>query len=319
MKEEKISKKIDIARINNPATPNKLEWINIVNAGKTELEYLRRRFDFNMDHIQASTAKSFAQRPMVLEEKKYVFLIFHFPIFVDGHLKAAEVDFFIGHGYLVTLHNNNLPVLNNFFSLCKKDTSSFKSYRADSSAILLAEILDRLIKDCYDLLDQNGRAIDEVEEIIFDQEQKKAVGLILSLRRNLINLRKILQNHENILKKLAGLESSIVPQIEIKKHYANLVEHSKRIWEGLDNQKDLIETLNSTNESLLNDRMTSIMKTLTIFSVIIFPLTLLAAIFGMNIKIMPFVENQQGFWQILGLMGFLSFCMFLFFKSKKWL
>jgi magnesium transporter len=97
------------------------------------------------------------------------------------------------------------------------------------------------------------------------------------------------------------------------------VEHSKRIWEALDNQKELIEVLNNTNESLLNDRMTDIMKTLTIFSVLVLPLNLLAGIFGMNAKYMPFVNHPLGFVIILGIMLFCSFGMMTIFKSKRWM
>jgi len=314
-----VSKKIDRLTIDNPRTPHKTEWLNITNAGKTELEFLRQKYNFNMEHIQASTASSFSQRPMVMEDGKYVFLILHFPIFLDGKIKAAEIDFFIGHGYIITLHNNNIPVFNNFFNLCKKEPASLNAYRLESSAILLAEILEKLIMDCYLILDKNSYAIDDVEDVIFNQEQKRAVSIILNLRHNIISIRKILQNHKNILQKLMDLESSVVPRPEIKKYYISLVDHSKRIWESLENQKETIEVLNSTNESLLNDRMTNIMKTLTIFSVIVFPLTLLAAIFGMNAKYMPFVDHKYGFWIIVGIMLFLSFCMLIFFRKKRWL
>jgi magnesium transporter len=319
MSYRRISKKIELLTINNPVTNNKIEWYNIVSAGKSELEYIRRRYGFNMEHIQAATATSFSQRPMVMEETKYVFLILHFPTFNGKRIKAAEVDFFIGHGFIITLHNDNLPALTNFFNLCKKDAISLESYKKSSSAILLAEILDPLIKSCYLILDRNTTEIDQVESVIFSNEQKKAVGIILNLRHNIINIRKIFQNHKNILQKLMGLRSSIVPSVEIKKHYIELVEHSKRIWESLDNQKETIEALNSTNSSLLNDRMTDIMKTLTIISVIVFPLTLLAAIFTMRTKYMPLVDDPNSFWILLGLMLVVSLGMLTWFKSKKWL
>ena len=319
MSYKQISKKIELLTINNPTTNHKIEWYNIVGAGKSELEYMRRRYGFNMEHIQAATATSFSQRPMVMEEAKYVFLILHFPIFNNKKIKAAEVDFFIGHGFIITLHNNNLPTLSNFFNLCKKDAASLDAYHQGSSAILLAEILDRLIKACYPILDRNILEIDEVENIIFANEQKKAVAIILNLRHNIINIRKIFQNHKNILQKLMELKSSIVPSHEIKQHYIELVEHSKRIWESLDNQKEMIEALNSTNSSLLNDRMTDIMKTLTIISVMVFPLTLVAAIFTMRTANMPLVDSPHSFWLVLGLMFILSLGMLAWFKSKKWL
>lgn len=317
---KKISEKIEEIRIDNPRTTNSyLRWINIVNAGKAEIEYLRRNYKFDLSHLKAAVGSALSQRPMIIQGPDYLFLILHFPVFKDGRVVSGEVDFFVGHGFLVTAHNNNLKALSDFANLSKKSPDSLLSYSLESSAVLLYEILGRLINECYRLSDDNSLAINEVEELIFNNQQKKAVEKILILRRNIINIRKIMQNHKNILKKLMEMESSLVEKKSIKRFYESLVEDSKRLWEMLDNQKEMVEVLNGTNESLLNDQMTSIMKTLTIFSVIVFPLTLLAAIFGMNAKNMPFVDHPYGFWMIIGIMLLGSFGMMLFFKKKGWL
>jgi len=340
MKYTKISKNIQQVIIDNPKTPDeKLIWLNINNAGKKEIEYLRKKYNFELAHLQASLAKATAQRPTVSQGKDYLFIILHFPVLqiclacnntekkkktkaenICDNIIAGEVEFFVGHGYLITLHNNNLKALNDFFNLCKKDGNSLLAYQFESSAVLLYELLKKLIQSCFTLLDQNSIAIAKVEEIIFAQQQKKAVSRILSLRCNIINFRKIMQNHKNIIKTLTKMESSLVPTEQIKKYYNELLEHSKRIWEILENQKEMIEVLNSTNESLLNYRISDIMKTLTIFSVIVFPLTLLAAIFGMNaMGGMPFVSNENGFWIIIVIMLIGCLGMLLFFEKKKWL
>jgi len=318
---KKITKNIEEITIDNPKTPReKLIWLNIGNAGKKESEFLRKKYNFDPKHLRASLAGSTAQRPMAELGKDYLFLILHFPILVDGNICSGEIDFFIGHGYLITLHDNNLGTLDDFFNFCQKKESSLLAYRFESSAILLYELLEKLMLSCYDLLDQNSLAISEAEKIIFAQNQKKAVSQILSLKRNIINLRRILQNHKNILKRLTEMKSSLVPESEIKKHYHRLVEHSKRIWEFLESQKEMIEALHATNESLLNYRISDIMKTLTIFSVIVFPLTLLAAIFGMNtLEGMPFVETENGFWVIIVIMLMGCLGMLAFFQKKKWL
>ena len=316
---EKISSKIQRLVIDNPKTSYKIEWFNIVNAGKTEIDYLRKNFQFDLQHLKASSGKTLAQRPDLMEQNDYVFLILHFPILNNGNIEAGEIDFFIGHQYLITLHNGNIPVLNDFFQTAKKDQTMLKAYQAESSAILLADILDKLIKSVYYLLDDTSKDINKVERIIFAQQQKQAVALILNLRRNIINIRRILQNHKNILKKLTEMKSTLVNDQEIKQNYERLVEHSKRIWEILENQKEMVEVLNNTNESLLNNTLSNIMKTLTIFSVIVFPLTLLAAIFGMNAINMPFVNQPFGFWYIIIIMLTGSLIMLLIFRKKKWL
>jgi magnesium transporter len=316
---KKISPKIYEVSIENRKNRDVLKWVNVINAQKPEVDYLKKNYDFNLEHLNASISTVFSQRPMIFQETNYFFIILHFPIYVKGKVIAAEIEFFLSHGYLVTVHNGNIPALNNFFSLCKDTNNSLALYDWESSIILLSEILNRLILDCYGLIDNTSEEINRVEDLIFARHQKEAVSLILNLRRNIINLRKILQNHEGILKSLTEVKSSLVPAADIKKHYDRLVEHSRRIWNMLDNQKEMIEVLNNTNESLLNDQMTSIMKTLTIFSVIVFPLTLLAAIFGMNAKYMPFVNHPSGFWIILAIMFMCSMGMLLFFEKKKWL
>ncbi len=316
---QKISNKIEELSIDNPDSPFELKWINVTGADQQEIDYLKKRFNFSAPHLQASIATVFSQRPMIYEEDGYLFMILHFPIFQNEKIVPAEIEFFIGHGYLITAHNDNIPALGKFFNYCKEQPGSLISYENESSVMLLYEILDRLIKDCYPLIDQNSIKIDEVEEQIFTHTQKQTASEILSLKRNIINLRKILQNHKNILKRLTEMRSSIVERDLIKKHYDSLVDHSKRIWEMLDIQKDTIDALHDTNESMANAKMTAVMKTLTMFSVVIFPLTLLAALFAMRTAYMPLIDHPYGFWLIIGIMAIITVIMLFIFKRKKWM
>lgn len=317
---KKTSDNIQQIIIDNPKTANdQLEWININSAGKKEIEYLRKRFNFDLSDLQASSAKIVSQRPLIRKNDNYVFLILHFPVWKDNKIISEEIEFFLGHGFLVTVHNNRLKELSEFFNYCKKGGDSLLAYRLESSAILLYELLSKLIISCYDLLDQNSIAINNAEKIIFEEEQKRAVTDILHLRRNIINLRKIMQNHKNIMQKLMQMESSIVPQEDIKNYYLKLIEHSKRIWENLENQKEIIEVLHDTNATLLNYKISDIMKTLTLFSVTILPLTLIVGIFGMNTTNgMPFTDSPSGFWIIVFILTLTSLGMLLFFEKKKW-
>ena len=319
---QKISKNIQKLTINNLNSPDtQVEWINITNAGKNELEFLRKQYNFSISHLQPSSAKMIAQRPVVEKWDGYIFMILHYPIRQGDRIVSAEVDFFIGHGFLVTLHNNNLEALNNFFSFAKKEEKSTITYSHESSIMLLYEILERLMANCLLILDTTAADISTIEEMIFDErKQKHAISHILNLRRNITNFRKVMQSHKNILKILMDLESESIEKQTIKTSYINLIDYSKRIWEFLENQKEMVEIFYDTNESILNNRLNDIMKTLTIFSVIVFPLTLLAAVFGMNtVNGMPFMDSANGFWIIIFIMLLGSFGMILFFWKKKWL
>ena len=318
---KKISANIEELIIDNPTTPKEfLTWVNIKNARKKEIEYLRKNYDFNLAHLQASSVKALSQRASIEKMDGYIFMILHFPVLENDHIVVSEIEFFIGDGFLITLHNNNINALNEFFRFCKKDGESSLSFLFESSSVLLYEILEKLMSGTHNLLDEVSLNIYELEELIFSQKSKTAASQILYLRRNIIHMRKIMQNHKNIIKKLTDIEMGLIPEESVKKYYSQLLEHSKRIWENLENQKDMIEVLNSTNESFLNYRISDIMKTLTIFSVIVFPLTLLAAIFGMNtIEGMPFIHTENGFWIIIVIMLTGCLGMLFFFERKKWL
>lgn len=316
----KVSDRVEYIKIDNPRNENKgVRWVNLVNAGKTEINYLKKHFNFDSSHLRATIASVSTQRPIIYNAEEYLFLILHFPTLKDDRVIAGEIDFFVGHEFLVTSHNNNLPALTNFFNLGKKDPNSLLAFTIESSAILLYEILERLIADCYRLIDNNSIEIQKVEELIFSGKQKKAVEKILLLRRNIINIRKIMQNHKNILKELSKMKSSLVDTVAIKEYYSILVDDSKRLWENLDLQREMVEVLNNTNESMINSQMNLIMKTLTVFSVIVFPLSLIAGIFGMNAVNMPVVNLDNGFWFIIAIMTLGSAGMVVFFKYKRWI
>jgi magnesium transporter len=321
-KYQKISKNIEEVILSSPRAGEKIRWLNIANPGKEELEYLRRfkQYGFNFQELRASSAKIKAERPMIEKREKYFFFILHFPVFSGNEIGAVEVDFFISHELLITLHNGKIATLNNFFNTVKKDGGSALTNSLPSAAILLYELLKKLILACYEILDQNSAKINEAEKIIFSRQQKKAVSKILELKHNIINIRRIVTNYKSILKKIMEMKSAIVSANRLRTYYFYLIDQTKRIWEFSESQKETIEALSDTNESLLNYSISDIMKTLTIFSVIIFPLTLIATVFSMKIDGgMPFINNPHGFWMVMGIMGLGCFGMLYFFSRKKWL
>jgi magnesium transporter len=300
----------------------KIRWLNIANPGKEELSFLRKIkiYDFDFKQLRASSAKMTAQRPMLEQREKYFFIILHFPIFKNGGVVPAEIDFFISHGLLVTLHNNNISALNEFFNTCRKDEKSLLARKLTSSAILLYEIIAKLIGNSFDLIDKNSEKIDEVEKTIFSGSQKKAASQILELNRNIINFRRIINNHKNMLKKIMEMKSKIVSAPKLLSYYYSLIEQTKRLWEFSESQKETIQAMHDTNESMQNSQINSIMKTLTIVSVIFAPLSFIVALLTVSVnKGMPLLETPNGFWLISTGLGILALLMLLFFMRKKWL
>jgi magnesium transporter len=322
-KRKDISAKIQEAEIGNPRTKERVVWTNISNAGKAELEYLakqKKRYGLYFSELRASSDKVNAQRPSIEKKEKHFFMILHFPVFRDGEIVAAEIDFFIGHGFLITVHGNNIPVLTEFFNTCRKDDYHLLSFHKESSIILLYEILSKLTTASYEIMDQNSAKITVLEKKIFTSDQRKAALEILNLKRNIIAFRRIIQNHKNILKKILEMKSSMIPHAELKGYYSELIENTKRIWEFSEIQKESVDALNDTNESLLNYSINNVMKILTVVSAVFSLLMLLTSLFGMNIvNGMPLANNPHGFWILTGIFTVVGILMTAFFMKKRWI
>jgi len=122
------------------------------------------------------------------------------------------------------------------------------------------------------------------------------------------------------MKRLLAMESSIIPREYLKKYYGELIEQTKNFWETMENQREMVEILYDSYQSLANYRLSNSMKMLTIFYVTFSSLSLVAAIFSMKVSGgMPLANQPNGFWIIMIIMAVIGLAMLLLFKKKKWL
>ena len=292
----------------------KFSWINVTNNGGKEIAYLRDKFGFH--DLDLKDCLPPLQRPKLVVRPDYLFVILLFPVFdrKTRVLHASEVDFFITDKSLVTVNTNELAPLREIFSRCQN-----KKEKCANPADLLHEILHELLLSCFPMLVHISNDIDNVETKLRSEFEKGTITEILRIKTNIVNFRKAMQPHKQVIRSLVAEAPRFFPTQKMKIYFENLVSNTKEIWDLLDNYKDTIDALHETNASLIDFRINEIMKTLTIFSVIVFPLTLLAAIFGMNAPGMPFASHPFGFWIILGIMMLGALGLLWFFEKKKWL
>lgn len=305
-----------IQKISNPQTT----WINIINPSHEDIDNLRDEFQFHPLNLEDATAEVRAQRPKFDMHDDYLFLVLHFPIYnaEQNRVQAIELDCFITKTHLITIHNGSLDTIGDFFKLLQEFDHYKEKYLEKNPSVLLYELLNRLLDYCFPLLDHMSEAIERIEDNIFAGKEKQMVRDILMIKRNIATYRKVMQSHNKIIKKLIAMDSIFFPSIDMTKYYNDLVEETKEIWKVIETHKETIDALYQTNESSLSFQLNDTMRTLTIFSVIVFPLTLLAGIFGMNTKYLPFVGQYGDFWIIIGIMLFLTLLMFLYFRKRNW-
>ena len=105
---------------------------------------------------------------------------------------------------------------------------------------------------------------------------------------------------------------------ELDLYFDDVVDAAERIWDILDNYKEVVEALEDTNESVISHRQNDVLRFLTVFSVVLLPLSVITGIFGMNVTF-PGFGTVWAFWTIFVVMIAVLAGLLAFFRHKRWL
>lgn len=292
-------------------------WLNIVHPGIGQVTALRERYDFHPLHLE--DVLSHLQRPKIDDnpEDEYVFLVLHFPVFDKANRLsvASEVDIFAGRNYIITLHDGKLKPL---VRLAHNATD--ERVRAQlmgrGSGFLLYRIIEALVNACFPMIYRVDQRLDNIEVGIFERDAQSMVKELSFVRRDIIAMRRIIKPNITVVRSLEMRERSFL-RLDEEDYFGDLTDGLAKLWDMLEEQKELVEGLDATLDSLTSHRINEEMKIFTLISVIMLPMTLVASILGMNVAI-PFSQHPIALPVSLAIMLALGLGMFLYFRYKNW-
>jgi magnesium transporter len=183
---------------------------------------------------------------------------------------------------------------------------------------VLYEALDDLFDYCFPILDKIGHKLDALEDDVFEGRSNEVVRDISNVKQEIISYRKIVKPERSTLRLLERHTERFLGEEDLDHYFDDIVDAAERIWDILDNYKEVIEALESTNESVISHRQNDVLRILTVFSVVLLPLTVITGFFGMNLNF-PGFGTAWAFWTIFGLMAAAFVGMIAFFRHKRWL
>jgi magnesium transporter len=293
-----------------------LTWVHAERPGALEVAYFAERFGFHELDLEDVLSKR--QRPKIDEYPEYLFVVLHFPIYDKSvrRLNAAELDVFLGQDFLITLPNAELLPVTHLFRRCEDDPE-LRQELFRESGYLLYHVLDDLFDYCFPILDKVGAKLDAIEPAIFEERSEDVVRDISNAKQEIIAYRKIIKPERSTLRMLERSTERFLPE-DLDIYFDDIVDAAERIWDLLDNYKEVIDGLESTNESFISHKQQYRLQLLTVVTVILLPLTLIASIFGMNVRVPG--EGQIGpFWLIVGVLVVLGAGLLALFRWRRWL
>jgi len=306
----------------NSISEGKLTWIYIEKPSNKEVKFLAQHFTFhplNLDDVLSRI-----QRPKIDEYEDHLFIVLHFPVFDKENriTRSSEVDIFIGESYVITVHKSaDLKPLAEFFRECQINEESRLTYLGRSSGFLLYHILDRLVNYCFPILDKITERIDGVEDVIFTKTVPETVRQISLIRRDLISFRRVIRPQIAVIETLEREEYPFFKE-EQEIYFGDIADHTRKIWDGLEDCKEVVEGLSDTSNWLTSHRIQEIMRVLTIVMGILAPCTFLVGVYGMNIRL-PGGVGEMGsgsfltfgiIWSIIAVIGV---SIFLYLRHRR--
>ena len=315
-----ISREVSAPPARQPAelAAHGLTWIHLDSPSTEEATALAEHFGWHPLDIEDVLSKR--QRPKVDEYEDYRFVVLHFPVYDKAakRLNAGELDVFLGPDYLVTLPTVELLPVTRLFQRVSDDPELRDGLFAKGSGYLLYHVLDDLFDYCFPILDKIGHKLDSVEDDIEEDERSQEIVRDISrAKQEIISYRKIVKPQRPTLRLLERHVERFLPE-DLELYFDDLVDASERIWDILDNYKEVVEALEATNESAISHRQNDILRVLTVVGAIFLPLTFLTGIFGMNVNY-PGEGTREAFWIIVVAMIGVFLGLVGFFRWKRWI
>ena len=295
----------------------KTNWVNIPNPNASDIELLEKEYGFH--HLDLEDCLTENQRAKIDRYDNYTFLILHLPTLhpKTKRIIYEELNIFISDSFLICLHDKH-DYLNVLFEQALNNDIIAKDYMGSGSGYLLYKILNEVFESLFKIVDDLTRETNKIEREVFQAENNRdMLKDILLLKKDIINFRRIILPQRTIIAQLEHMTFSKNDD-DLEVYFDNVVDKIEKIYSSLENLNDLVESLHQTNESIIFHNTNNVIKVLTVFSVVMLPLTFVTGFYGMNVNL-PLQNSEYSVLWIVFLMLTILGSMLGYFKYKDWI
>jgi magnesium transporter len=289
-------------------------WIDLCDPEESDFNLLCERMELHSTVVE--NLKRPEGRPKIQQFEKYFYIVLYALAHrvAGGNLqvKLEEIDCLVGENYLITVHQNEVPVLDELADKWIK-----RAPRHEGIAYMVYDLLDNCLDKYFPALDAIDDRLDELEDALFEGNGKELTGEIFALKRTLIRIRQVAAPMREVVGLLMRHHADDDDGAYV--FYQDLYDHVMRIIDLLDTFRDILSGAMDVYLAVESNRMNAVMKTLTSFSIIFLLPTLIAGIYGMNFADMPELHYRSGYFIAVGVMALSMLGLFVYFRRKDWI
>lgn len=232
-------------------------------------------------------------------------------------IDMEHVSLVLGKNYLISFQEERTRDI--FEPVINRIKASSGKTRRNGADYLVYALMDVIVDHYFLIAERIGEKMDELEEqIVQEKANQQTLATLYKLKRELSFIRRTIFPLRDMLTVLVREESALIQRGTLP-FLHDLADHVNQIVETLDSYRELITGLMDVYYSIVNNRMNSVMKTLTIVSAIFIPLTFIAGIYGMNFENMPELKTQTGYFWVLFSMVVIAVGEIIYFRRRGWM
>ncbi len=284
-------------------------WVDLESEDPARVRQVCRGLGVDDDLIDEAIANDTV--PMLHGRRDLAYLMLRMlDIGDDGSLDPVAVDVFLSDNYLITIHDGRVKAA----ATIRQRTAEGTVLPASTPAGLLAHLAMVGSRNYPIVIEALEEEIEALEARAV-QADARAIGMAQALRRDVVLMRRVLVPQRVVYEELAeGGLSSVDPRAQ--RAFARVATYQGQILDSLEVARSMLGWALETHRSAVADKTNEIIRVLTVFSAILLPLTLVSGIFGMNFPDLPLVDQESGFWVLIGLMLTGAIASWLYFYRR---
>ena len=294
--------------------PNMVKWINVAGIHNTDIvEGIGKIYDIHP--LSLEDIVHIDQRPKFEDYEHYVIAMMKM-ITYSKQVDSEQLAIILLDNTVISFQE---PQGGDAFDIIRNRLRTAKGRVRKLGADYLAYALMDAVVDCYfTCIEKIGDKVEEIEEDIINNSDKKSLLELYHLKREMIYLRKQVWPLRDMINNMICSETHLInPSTDI--YLRDLSDHVTRIIDTVETYRDLLSGIMDIYLSTNANKMNEVMKVLTIMSSIFIPVTFIAGVYGMNFENMPELKTQHGHYFIWGVMISIITGLLIYFKRRKWM
>ncbi|MBN2217081.1 MAG: magnesium/cobalt transporter CorA [Pirellulales bacterium] len=309
----------DPRKIRSGMIAGHVTWIDVEGLGNAQVvETLGQQF--GLHPLAMEDVVNTHQRAKLESYDDHLFLVVR-TVSMNEHVGSDQIGVFLGKNVVLTFREKPSPLVEPILDRLRQGKGSLRHHGAD---YLAYAILDAAIDAFFPLLESCGERLDRLDDEVADKPCQETLLGIHRLKSDLLVLRRAIWPLRDAVAELARDETPLLTA-ETRIFLRDCYDHTVQIIDLVQTCHELCADTRDFYLTQVNNRLSEIMKVLTVIATIFMPLSFIAGVYGMNFDItnspwnMPELRCPFGYPVVLALMASVAGGMLLFFRRRGWL